>query len=58
MESVIRSECGVVVLNLPLLELLSWLSGLTNLTGIHEDWKLIPGLIQWLKDLELQRAKV
>ena len=29
-----------------------------NLTNIHEDTGLIPGLIQWVQDLVLSRAVV
>ena len=30
----------------------------TNLTGIHEDVGLIPGVTQWVEDLALLRAGV
>ena len=38
-------------------EFLLWLSG-NKWTGIHEDWDLIPGLPQGVKDLALPRAVV
>ena len=31
---------------------------LMNLTSIHEDMGLTPGLVQWIKDLALPRAVV
>lgn len=30
-----------------------WQCWILNLTGIHEDMSLIPGLAQWVKDLVL-----
>ena len=39
-----------------IMEFPSWLSGLRTQYSVCEDAGLIPGLIQWIKDLELLQA--